>query len=171
MLAATADIPGAVPLSEQAGVRLAPLTLGDCRSLARWLRKEPDLRKPNYATGYLRLYCVHLPGRVACYMSIRVGKKLVGFCGWNNSATLDIFVHPDYRGRGIGSKAMRLLMNEARMRRKKTLVAFTARTDFFSKLGFRQIRTQRLTDADRLYGRVAMQWGHWGGRRMCHGAT
>lgn len=171
MFAATADIPGAVPLSEQAGVRLSPLTLADCDRLSRWMKREPDLRKSRYATGYLRLYCVHLRGRLACYMSIRLGRKLVGFCGWNNTATLDIFVHPDYRGQGIGTKAMRLLLNEARVRRKKTLVAFTSRTDFFVKLGFRQIHTQRLTDADRLYGRVAMQWGNWGGGRMCHGAT
>jgi len=175
MLEATALIAGAVPLSEQAGVALRPLHAKDCVKLARWWRVSVPKELKRYdRAGYfkraglaspvgMRKYWIKQASPLAHHRTILVGGKIAGYCGYNGHSEVVIFINPDLRGRGIGTKAMRLLLAEARGRNKKKLCVVTSRPDFWMKIGFKERRDHRVLPLDTLYGRIALVWGHWGG--------
>jgi N-acetylglutamate synthase-like GNAT family acetyltransferase len=55
--------------------------------------------------------------------------KIIGFSGikysdWNNTArVIDIFVHPDYRGKGCSDKLMQKIKAEAKKLKVRTIIA------------------------------------------------
>jgi N-acetylglutamate synthase-like GNAT family acetyltransferase len=62
------------------------------------------------------------------YVGIKDG-KVIGFSGfhyypWNNSATIiNIFIHPDFRRQGYGSKFIKKIVNEAKKIKVRVIIA------------------------------------------------
>lgn len=163
MLAATYDIPGAVPLSEQAGVALRELRKSDLRKLAWWYNHTVprDARQRRYRSASdMEKHLFKLTSRDSCHRAILMGGRLIGYCGWNDHMEAFIFIgRPEWRGLGIGTKAMRFLLQEFRQRRRFAMSAKTNRPDFWAKLGFQEVRNDwRLRPQDAESGHVMMLW-------------
>lgn len=160
MLAATAHIAGAVPLSEQAGVTLRPLRASDARLLRAWWDKTASYDSRYRKNPVMRW--IDNPSKAAFRCVIMVGGKPQGYCGWDDHNEVQLYVTPKYRGKGIGTKAMRLMMGEAGVRNKKQLVVITRRPDFWIRIGFKERTSWLLKDIDRSQGRISLIWGQWG---------
>ena len=170
MLETTVAIPGAVPLSQSAGVTLRELRLSDLRKLAWWYNHTvpPEARYYRYrGVPDMHLRLLKLAGRDSCHRAILSNGRLVGYCRWNDHMEAFIFIgRPEYRGRGIGTKAMRHLLYEFKRAGRWCMTAKTARPDFWFKLGFRELAHDwRLTDEDKALGRIMLLLD----RRQHHG--
>lgn len=95
---------------------------------------------------------------------VLVGGKPRGYCGWDDQNEVVLYIAPEHRGKGIGTKAMRLLLYEALSRRKRQLTVITARSDFWIKVGFQERHSWLMDDKDKLCGMTSLVWGNWGGR-------
>ncbi len=75
-------------------------------------------------------------------------KEIIGFTGleyfdWNNTIKIiDIFVHPEYRKKGLGSKLVKYLLNRAKKTKCRCIIAeapsFNPILQLYLKMGFRK---------------------------------
>ncbi|BAY26383.1 hypothetical protein NIES2100_61980 [Calothrix sp. NIES-2100] len=69
-------------------------------------------------------------------------KKLVGFAratsdGIYRATIWDVVIHPEYRGRGLGSKLVETILSHPRMRRvERVYLMTTHQQGFYEKIGF-----------------------------------
>jgi RimJ/RimL family protein N-acetyltransferase len=161
-------------------VRLAPSTRDDAEVFARWSQDADYLR--NLDTDYARPYSAESyierfnpghesPNSVVFHLRTLEDDRLIGFAAlhsieWNNQAgLLAIGIgEPDYRGRGYGTDALRLLLRYAfeelnLYRVGLDVIANNARAiHAYERAGFKQEGVQRdavLRDGQR-YGRIVM---------------
>ncbi|MBN1138528.1 MAG: GNAT family N-acetyltransferase [Anaerolineae bacterium] len=161
-------------------VRLAPPTRDDAEAFARWSQDADYLR--NLDTEYARPYSAESfierfnpghesPNSVTFYLRTLADDKLIGFAAihsieWNNQAgLLAIGIgEADYRGRGYGADALRLLLryafDELNLYRLglDVIANNTQAIRAYERVGFKQEGIQRdavLRDGRR-YGRIIM---------------
>lgn len=82
-----------------------------------------------------------------CFLIAEEKDKVVGFSGikylaWNNTArVIDIFVHPDYRGKGCSDELMKKVKTEAKKLKVRTIIAEAPSSNkalgFYLRNGFR----------------------------------
>lgn len=72
------------------------------------------------------------------------GKKLIGFAratsdGIYRATIWDVVIHPDYRGRGLGSKLVETVLSHPRMHRvERVYLMTTHQQKFYEKIGFQK---------------------------------
>lgn len=91
---------------------------------------------------------------------VLVGGKARGYCGWDDQNEVVLYVAPEHRGKGIGTKAMRLLLHEAR--HKMRLIVITTKSDFWIKLGFIEKYSWILDRVPHLEGATSLIWVNYG---------
>ena len=144
MLAIARDSRGAFASPEPASVAIRPLRERDLDKLAWWYNRTvpPDARQRRYrSAAEMRKHLIKLASKDSRHFGILSNGRLVGYCGWNDHMEAFIFIGwPDKRGKGIGTRAMRMLMYEFKKAGRQVLSAKTDRPDFWMKLGFRETR-------------------------------
>lgn len=80
-------------------------------------------------------------------ISVYDGEQLVGFAratsdGIYRATIWDVVIHPDYRGRGLGSKLVETVLSHPRMRRvERVYLMTTHQQEFYEKIGFQSNTT------------------------------
>lgn len=163
MLETTCDIPGAVPLSQSAGIALRGLRRTDLPKLAWWYNRcvPRALRYRRYRSAAdMEARLFKTSGRYSRHFAILSNGRLKGYCGWNDHQEVFIFIgHEFWRRQGLGTKAMRHLMQEFKAAGHWAMRAKTDRADFWLKLGFiEQPNYHSLTEADKARGLTMLVW-------------
>ena len=161
-------------------VRLAPSTRDDAEVFARWSQDadymrnlDTDYARPFSAESYIERFNPghESPNSVTFYLRTLEDDRLIGFVAidtieWNNQVgLLAIGIgEPDYRGRGYGADALRLILryafDELNLHRVGLdVIANNAQAiQAYERVGFRQEGIQRdavLRDGQR-YGLMVM---------------
>jgi ribosomal protein S18 acetylase RimI-like enzyme len=80
-------------------------------------------------------------------ISVYDGEQLVGFAratsdGIYRATIWDVVIHPDYRGRGLGSKLVETVLSHPRMRWvERVYLMTTHQQEFYEKIGFQSNTT------------------------------
>lgn len=75
-------------------------------------------------------------------ISLWEGETLIGFAratsdGIYRAAIWDVIIHPDYQGRGLGSKLVETILSHPKMQRvEKIYLTTTHQQHFYEKIGF-----------------------------------
>jgi N-acetylglutamate synthase-like GNAT family acetyltransferase len=130
-------------------IEIRRATAGDAEAVyeivARALR-ETNAR--DYPASVIDRLVLTLPERVAskleaCHTYIAVADGLVvGTASLNGQTVNSVFVHPDFQGRGIGTKLMDAVENAAEVQSERTLSVQSSITaqPFYAKRGFKVVR-------------------------------
>ena len=79
-----------------------------------------------------------------------MGASKIVACGslhvlWKDTAEIrSLATHPEFRGRGLGSKIVRYLVEDAKQLGIEQIIALTLIEEFFKKLGFKPKRKEEL---------------------------
>lgn len=142
MLAISRDTRGAFASPKPASVAIRPLREADLSKLAWWYNRTVpvEARQRRYrSAAEMNKHLIKLAGRDSRHFGILSNGRLVGYAGWNDHMEVFIFIGwPDKRRKGIGTRAMRMLMYEFKKAGKLIMSAKTAAPDFWLKLGFRE---------------------------------
>lgn len=109
------------------------------------------LRETNardYPPSVIDRLVLTLPDKVAsnlqtwCSFVAIVDGRVVGTGSLNGQTVTSVYVHPDYQGRGIGTKLMEALENAANARSQRTLSVQSSVTAkmFYANRGFKLVR-------------------------------
>lgn len=143
MLATSRDSRGAFASPKPASVAIRPLRESDLTKLAWWYNRTVPIeaRQRRYRSAAdMNKHLIKLAGKDSRHFGILSNGRLVGYAGWNDHMEVFIFIGwPDKRRRGIGTKAMRMVMYEFKKAGKLIMSAKTYSPDFFLKLGFREV--------------------------------
>jgi len=77
-------------------------------------------------------------------VSLWDGQKLIGFAratsdGIYRAGIWDVIIHPDYQGRGLGSKLVETVLSHPKMQRvERIYLTTTHQQHFYEKIGFQQ---------------------------------
>jgi L-amino acid N-acyltransferase YncA len=109
---------------------LQPVTVSDREPW--FLNHSPDFRP---------LWIVQLDGEICAWVSF---EKFYGRPAYNQTAEISIYIHPDYRGKGIGKDLVQRAINACPKLKIKTLLAFIfghnkPSLKLFERFGFTQM--------------------------------
>jgi len=111
------------------------------RLLQEYGKKEELLARPlSQLYDHVRDFSVHVDNN---------GQLLTGCCAlqfcWEDLAEIrSLAVHPDHRGKNIGTKLTETVLNEAKTFNVKKVFTLTYKPDFFKQFGFTQIERSDL---------------------------
>ena len=111
------------------------------RLLQEYGKKEELLARPlSQLYDHVRDFSVHVDNK---------GQLLTGCCAlqfcWEDLAEIrSLAVHPDHRGKNIGTKLTETVLKEAKTFNVKKVFTLTYKPDFFKQFGFTQIERSDL---------------------------
>jgi GNAT superfamily N-acetyltransferase len=112
------------------------------------LRALRETNARDYPASVIDRLVLTLPEAVAskleewqAYVAV-VDDRIVGTGSLNGKTVRALFVHPDYQGRGIGTKLMDVVENAANLQSERTLGVQSSITaqPFYAKRGFKVVR-------------------------------
>ena len=112
------------------------------------LRALRETNARDYPASVIDRLVLTLPETVAskleewqAYVAV-VDDRIVGTGSLNGKTVRALFVHPDYQGRGIGTKLMDVVENAANLQSERTLGVQSSITaqPFYAKRGFMVVR-------------------------------
>ena len=134
-------------MSTEAEIRRA--TAGDAEAVYEIvLRALRETNSRDYPASVIDRLVLTLPEAVAskleewqAYVAV-VDDRIVGTGSLNGKTVRALFVHPDYQGRGIGTKLMDVVENAANLQSERTLGVQSSITaqPFCAKRGFKVVR-------------------------------
>jgi ribosomal protein S18 acetylase RimI-like enzyme len=116
------------------------------REIILWALRETNAL--DYPPSVIDRLALTLPNRVAanlqnwCSFVAIVKGRVVGTGSLDGRTVTSVYVHPDYQGRGIGTKLMDAIESAANTQSQRTLIVQSSVTAkmFYANLGFRVVQ-------------------------------
>lgn len=77
------------------------------------------------------------------FVAEKYGKKIIGICGLKKNEIINMYSHPEYKNKGIGTKVLVTVSRYAKKKKIKKLFLYTGRpkaVKFYQKNDFKIIR-------------------------------